>query len=116
MPPPEDGRAPVDHGGATRKAGQDFERAASLDQRAPDGVDPAPVPMSYLDHFRARVLQDALAEALPVHWRRRAEQFGAVGNAACDEVATACRSHAEFLEQHPIDLAELVAAELGRAA
>jgi len=40
--PPEDGRAPADYGGATRKAGQDFERAASLDQAAADGADPAP--------------------------------------------------------------------------
>ena len=39
-PQPEDGGAPVVSGGATRKAGQDFERAASLDQAAADGCGP----------------------------------------------------------------------------
>ena len=33
-------------GGATRKAGQDFERAASVDQAAADGADRAPVPLT----------------------------------------------------------------------
>jgi hypothetical protein len=31
----------------------------------------------YVDHFRNRVLQDALAEATAVYWRRRAQSFRA---------------------------------------
>lgn len=31
--------------------------------------------MTYLERFGERVLQDALAEALPVYWRGRAEAF-----------------------------------------
>ncbi|HET7386140.1 MAG TPA: hypothetical protein VFJ19_05670 [Nocardioidaceae bacterium] len=57
---------------------------------------------AYTEHFRARVLQDALNEATPRYWRRRAEQFAAVGNARCDEVARACRNHAEFLTMYPL--------------
>lgn len=56
---------------------------------------------AYVDHFRARVLQDALAEATGAHWQRRAETFAAVGNAACDEIAIACRNHARFLTDNP---------------
>jgi hypothetical protein len=29
----------------------------------------------YVEHFRGRVVQDALAEATAVYWRRRAEAF-----------------------------------------
>ena len=31
----------------------------------------------YADHFRFRVLQDAMVQATAIHWRRRAEQFRA---------------------------------------
>lgn len=31
--------------------------------------------LEHIEHFRARVLQDALAEATSRHWRRRAEQL-----------------------------------------
>lgn len=31
--------------------------------------------MNYLDHFRARVMQDALAEATEMYWLRRADTF-----------------------------------------
>ncbi|WP_343909043.1 hypothetical protein [Nocardioides aquiterrae] len=66
----------------------------------------------YLDHFRARVLQDALNEAMAAYWLRRAEQFEAArptladfrGEASAaelgarwrelDEVARACRARA----------------------
>lgn len=57
---------------------------------------------AYVEHFRARVLQDALNEALPSYWLRRAETFAAVGNTACDEIATACRAKAEFLTLYPV--------------
>ena len=42
-----------------------------------------------VEHFRKRVLQDALTEATAAYWNRRAEQFAAVGNERCDEVAKA---------------------------
>lgn len=48
----------------------------------------------YVEHMRARVLQDALAEASASYWRRRAETFAAVGTPACDEIAQACRNRA----------------------
>lgn len=54
------------------------------------------------------VLLDALNEATPVYWRRRAAAFAAVGTAACDEVALACRRHADVLAADPVDVSELV--------
>lgn len=89
---------------------------------------PEPSHSDYVTHFRARVLQDALAEATVEYWRRRAETFewakprhgerhGESGqaelNAAwtrCDESARACRAYAGFLVANPpITTAELVA-------
>lgn len=67
-----------------------------------------------IDHFVARLLQDALAEATASYWRKRAEDFERAGSrpgdytgeASADEiarrdewltsVAQACRSRAEF--------------------
>jgi len=72
----------------------------------------------YVDRFRRRVLQDAMTESLPAYWVRRAATFAAVGTSACDEIATACRHHADLLEQDGLAadvLAELVD-ELDRAA
>ena len=74
--------------------------------------------VGYVDHFRQRVLQDAIAEALPGYWRRRADTFAAVRNNRCDEVATACRRHAALIERTGLAadvLAELVD-ELDEAA
>ena len=48
----------------------------------------------HLEHFRMRVFQDALNEATAAYWLKRAEQFDAVGNDRCDEVAQACRNRA----------------------
>ncbi len=48
----------------------------------------------YVEHFRGRVMQDALTEATAAYWTRRAEQFEAVGNERCDEIAQACRNRA----------------------
>lgn len=48
----------------------------------------------YVEHFRVRVLQDALAEATASYWLRRSRQFAAVGNARCQEIAQACRNAA----------------------
>lgn len=61
----------------------------------------------HVDHFRARVLQGALAEATATYWLRRAEAFAAVGTERCDEIARACRNralqvHAEW--QHGGDI------------
>ncbi|MBA3719856.1 MAG: hypothetical protein H0W95_06170 [Nocardioidaceae bacterium] len=72
----------------------------------------------YIARFRFRVLQDAVVEALPTYWRRRADTFDLVGTSACDEIATACRHHADLLEQDGLPsvvLAELVD-ELDEAA
>ena len=49
---------------------------------------------AYVDHFRGRVLQDALAEATAAYWTKRADQFAGVGTPACDEIAQACRNRA----------------------
>jgi hypothetical protein len=48
----------------------------------------------HVDHFRARVLQDAIAEATSSYWLRRSRAFAAVGTPACDEIAQACRNAA----------------------
>jgi hypothetical protein len=44
----------------------------------------------YVEHFRKRVLQEALASATAAYWRRRAAAFAMVGTPACDEIARAC--------------------------
>lgn len=67
----------------------------------------------HIEHFRARVLQDALLEATAVYWLRRADAFDAVGTPRCDEIALACRRHATLA---PLDGDELVAAALEEVA
>lgn len=58
---------------------------------------PSPIAVQeYLDQFANRLLQDALNEATKAYWLRRAEQFDAVGTAACREIATACRNRARL--------------------
>lgn len=49
---------------------------------------------AYIEHFRSRVLQDALNEATAAYWKRRAATFARVGTPACDEIAAACRARA----------------------
>lgn len=51
---------------------------------------------NFVEHFRTRVFQDALNEATSAYWLRRAEQFDAVGNARCAEIAAACRNRASL--------------------
>ena len=51
-----------------------------------------------LEHFAGRILQDALTKATAGYWLRRADQFAAVGNPDCDEIATACRNHARLVD------------------
>ena len=49
-----------------------------------------------VEHFRRRVLEDALNEACSAYWLRRADDFNVVGTPDCDEIATACRHRAEL--------------------
>ena len=48
----------------------------------------------YVEHFRSRVLADALQEATSAYWLRRARVFAEVGTEGCDEIAQACRNRA----------------------
>jgi hypothetical protein len=50
--------------------------------------------VSDVEHFRMRVIQDALAEASRSYWLRRAADFDAVGTAGAAETAQACRNRA----------------------
>lgn len=49
----------------------------------------------FVEHFRKRVLQDALAEATSSYWLRRAQAFDRVGNDECRAIAQACRNAAK---------------------
>ncbi len=69
---------------------------------------------AHIEHFRARVLQDALAEATAAYWLRRADTFAAVVTPRCDEIAEACR-HRATLGLGADDL-QLVADVLGEVA
>jgi hypothetical protein len=88
-----------------------------------------------LDHFRARVLQDALTEATAQYWLHRAEQFEAAaprpsdyhGDASqeqlteawvrCKTTAVACRRCAELITQNkPEPISDEVWAVLGEVA
>ncbi len=51
----------------------------------------------HVQHFQARVLQDALIEATGAYWLRRAATFDAVGLPGAAETARACRRHAALL-------------------
>jgi hypothetical protein len=80
-----------------------------------------------LDHFRARVLQDALTEATAQYWMHRAHQFQQTaprlgeyhGNATRDELnqrwldcmatAQACLNHADLVSgEYPEPISEEV--------
>lgn len=47
-----------------------------------------------VDHFRHRVIQDALNEASRWYWLRRAADFDGVGTPSADATAQACRHRA----------------------
>jgi len=89
-------------------------------------------PADYLDHFRARVLQDALNEATAAYWLRRAETFedartrpggppedgtspGALDDRRRAATAQACRNKAAFIEMYPGEIEDLVRAALAEA-
>lgn len=65
---------------------------------------PALDPVGYVDHFRARVLQDALTSALSSYWLRRADSFASVGTERCDAIALACRNHASICIFQDVDI------------
>jgi hypothetical protein len=88
-----------------------------------------------IDHFRARILQDALTEATAAYWLHRAEQFEAAapqptdysGHASQEELAEAwvrcktaaitCRRHAELIMQNrPEPISDEVASMLEEVA
>jgi hypothetical protein len=88
-----------------------------------------------LDHFRARILQDALTEATAQYWIHRARQFQQAaprkgdyhGQATAEElreawyrcVATseACLRHADLISgEYPEPISDEVAAVLGEVA
>jgi len=96
----------------------------------------------YLDHFRARVLQDALNEATAAYWLRRAEAFEnartgpedaargrpgplasnradsepqSVRDARLAATAQACRNKAGFIEMYPGEIEAIVWAALTEA-
>lgn len=54
--------------------------------------------LEHAEQFEKRQIQDILNEACAGYWRRRAEQFAAVGTPACDEIAQACRNRAMLAE------------------
>ena len=83
-----------------------------------DSVTPAHEPISYLERFGRRVLQDALSEATADYWRRRADALRAARHREGDylpdgrleaartrwreltEAARACDNAASFLEAY----------------
>jgi hypothetical protein len=88
-----------------------------------------------LDHFRARILQDALTEATAQYWVHRAYQFQQAaprptdyrGNATPEQLteawvqclitAAACRRHAELITgEYPEPISAEVLAVLGEVA
>jgi hypothetical protein len=88
-----------------------------------------------VDHFRARILQDALTQATAAYWLRRADQYEAAapqpgdygGNASqaqltdawvrCMTTAAACRRHAELITQgQPEEISDEVASVLEEVA
>jgi hypothetical protein len=88
-----------------------------------------------IDHFRARVLQDALTAATAQYWVHRAHQFQQAaprlgefhGGAKRDELneawtrshatAAACLSHAELISgEYPEEISDEVLAVLGEVA
>ena len=52
------------------------------------------------DSIARRVVLDCLNLGAAAWWRKRAGDFEAVGTAACDEIAQACRNKARFIEMY----------------
>ena len=91
---------------------------------------------TYVQHFKARVLQDALTSASVGYWLARAEAFEEAaprggkgeyrGNATaeqlwearqrCTQTALACRRHAQLLREASEDISDEVWDVLGEVA
>lgn len=128
-PPPVDDRADGGLSPVSNSAPRDRVQRATPRLR--------PGTAAYVEHFSLRLLQDALAEAHPDYWRRRAAEFLAArpdprrdrfpvdpANAAwakwneLTEVARACENKARFLEERgaeffAADIAALIAEQQG---
>jgi hypothetical protein len=93
------------------------------------------IPTFDIDHFRARILQDALTEATAQYWEHRAQQFQQAaprlgefhGTATRDELneawtrchttAAACRRHADMISgEYPEPISDEVLTVLGEVA
>jgi hypothetical protein len=74
--------------------------------------------MSTLEKCARRVVLEVLIEQNTAYWRRRAEDFAAVGTDDCDEIARACWARARFAEMGGADseFAELLDQELGEVS
>jgi hypothetical protein len=71
----------------------------------------------HITHFQTRILQDALAEALPSYWTMRAETFRSVGTPECNQIAQNCLHHAQLLaEQLPDYMADEIQTVLNEVA
>ena len=94
-----------------------------------------PALADHLEHFRGRVLQDALTEATAAYWERRAQVFEAAaprpgdyhGRASraelqaahdrCHATAKACRARAQVIRgEHPEPISADVCAALAEVA
>lgn len=53
-----------------------------------------------LKQILRRFLQQMLTEAMPEYWERRANTFAEVDTPECDEIALACRNHAELIRRY----------------
>lgn len=56
-----------------------------------------------LKQILRRFLQQMLTEALPEYWERRSKTFAEVGTPECDEIALACRNHADLIRRYGPD-------------
>ena len=99
MSPDNAERRPADDAGAAPKStatttSHSLQLAAEIPPASSRLTEAEASRLTYVAHFQARVVQDALTEATSAYWIRRARQFEAVGNDRCDEVALACRARA----------------------
>lgn len=111
----------------TDGAQEEFRSSApSLRDFAP--VRLAPAVDACLSRYAVRMLEDAITEAMPWHWIRRAEDLDnarprrgdfhgqatredlADRHARLTEQAEACREHAELLRRYPLPIGEDLAA------
>lgn len=70
-----------------------------------------------LERAAQRMLLDLLLECSAAYWRKRADEFAAVGTEAADEIARACWAKARFVEMggETEEWAELLDRELSHS-